>query len=113
MQLRSQPFTLLTGFSKECKDNTVHHFTVDKCRDSRVVILLRESRPTHPLRSAHLVCVGFICVFMCVFARQLTQRELGQTHSEREVYCKLATSDLGSRIFLAVDQQHVVFIDST
>lgn len=39
----------------------------------------------HPLHSAHLICVGFICVFMCVFAQQLTQRELGQTHSEGSV----------------------------
>lgn len=55
---------------------------------------------------------GFICVFMCVFAKEQAQREQDR-HTVREVYCEPATSDLESRIFLAVDQQHVVFIDST
>lgn len=55
---------------------------------------------------------GFIRVFMCVFVQEQTHREQDR-HAEGEVYCKLATSDLESHIFLAVDQQHVVFIDST
>lgn len=58
------------------------------------------------------MCVVFICVFMCVFVQEQTQSEQDR-HAAREVYCKLATSDLESRIFLAIDQQHVVFIDST
>lgn len=60
----------------------------------------------------HMYVCGFICVFICVFVQEQTQREQDR-HATREVYCKLATSDLESRIFLAVDQQHVVFIDST
>lgn len=57
------------------------------------------------------MCV-VLCVFMCVFVQEQTQREQDR-HAVREVYCKLATSDLESRILLAVDQQHVVFIDNT
>ncbi len=51
-------------------------------------------------------------VFMCVFVQEQTRREQDR-HTAREVYCKLATSDLESRIFLAIDQRHVVFIDGT
>lgn len=49
---------------------------------------------------------------MCVFLQEQTQREQDR-HAVNEVHCKLATSVLESHIFLAIDQQHVVFIDST
>lgn len=54
-------------------------------------------------------CDDFIYVFiMCVFVQEQTQRERDR-HAAREVRRKPATSDLDSHIFLAVDQQHVVF----
>lgn len=56
--------------------------------------------------------VVFICVLMFVFVQGQTQREEDR-HAAREVYCKLATSDLEGRIFLTLEQQHVVLIRST
>lgn len=57
-------------------------------------------------------CGFYMCTYVCVCARADRAREQDR-HAEREAYCKLATSDLASRIFLSVEQQHVVIVDST
>lgn len=83
---------------------------------SRFILLeyLNDGVPYWPLYTECMYVVLYVClcVFMCVFVQEQTRREQDR-HAEREVYCKLATSDLESHIFLAIDQQHVVFIDST
>ncbi len=94
-------FTILISQKKD-KNVTPSHL-----QSVNLLEYLNDGVPCWPLH----VC-GFICVFMCVFVQEHTQGEQDR-HAAREVHCKLATSDLESRIFLAVDQRHVVFIDST
>lgn len=91
-------------------DHTEKDNSVVPRRPQSVYLLeyVNDGSSCRPLR----VC-GFICVFMCVFVQEQTQGEQDRHAAAREAHCKLATSDLESSIFLAIDQQHVVFIDST